>query len=169
LITVRLEKHLEHSLCLYPELIDDSLWGIRQGMEVLGSDYSTLKRQDHMPNGTIADIVFVQSACVTVVEIKKSTLNIRNETDTREDVIDQIAGYLRQCRVKYPNKAQYRGIIIGTSIPDAVRLLDKVSTLNEDIRALVFGRDIPSIIKFCECGRAMDYNASRCYCGGTCT
>ena len=28
-----LERHLEESLCDYPELIDDSLFGIKPGME----------------------------------------------------------------------------------------------------------------------------------------
>lgn len=168
MITVRLEKHLEHSLCLYPELIDDGLWGIRQGMEVLGANYPTLKRQDRMPNGRVADMVFVEASRITVVEIKKDTLKVRDDIDTGEDVVDQIAGYIQQCRVKYPNRRQYRGIIIGTGISDPNRLLTKVSAIRENIRPMVFGRDIPSVIKFCRCGRGLDYDAMSCRCGVEC-
>ena len=46
-----LERQLEKSLCDYPELIDDSLFGIKPGMEVLGNDYPTLRQQDSLPNG----------------------------------------------------------------------------------------------------------------------
>jgi len=168
LITVSLEKHLEHSLCLYPELIDDGLWGIRQGMEVLGPNYPTLKRQDRMPNGRVADMVFVETAYVTVVEIKKDTLKVQEYSGSGEDDLDQIAGYIQQCRVKYPNRKQYRGIIIGTGISDSKKLFGKVSVLREDITPLVFGRDIPSVIKFCRCGRAMSYSATFCRCGASC-
>jgi hypothetical protein len=167
--TVRLKKHLEHSLCLYPELIDDGLWGIRQGMEVLGAEYPTLKRQDRMPNGTVADMVFVQSKCVWVVEIKRGMLRVKAEKEVGEDVIDQVAGYLRQCRLKYPNRDQYRGIVIGTGIADRHKFSGKLTALKEDIKPLVFGTDIPSVIKFCRCGRALDYNAVRCSCGTRCT
>ena len=166
---VRLEKHLEHSLCLYPELIDDQLRGIRQGMEFLGPNYPTLRRQDRMPNGRLADLVFVERARVTVVEIKKGNLHVTNATQSREDVVDQAVDYLRQCRLKYPGKSEYRGFIVGTAVSDRDSLLRKVSKYQEAITPLVFGIDIPAAIKFCRCGRALDYQATYCCCGARCT
>lgn len=165
MIRVRLEKHLEHSLCQYPELIDDSLWGIRQGMGVLGPDYPMLKRGDCMPNGRIADMVFVEQSRITVIEIKKDPLRVTADGASREDVVDQIADYLSQCRLKCPNRAEYRGFIVGTGILRPDRLVSKISALKEDITPLVFGRDIPTVIKFCACGRALDYFATLCRCG----
>lgn len=165
---VRLEKHLEHSLCLYPELIDDELWGIREGMEVLGPDHPTLRRQDRMPNGRLADMVFVERVRVTVVEIKKGALNVRDGPESPEDVVDQAVDYLRQCRLKYPGKSQYRGFIVGTAISDRPRLLRKISEYQEAIVPLVFRIDIPDAIKFCRCGRALDYRATFCRCGARC-
>ena len=44
----------------------------------------------------------------------------------RED--PQIIGYLKQCRLKYPGKEQYRGIVVGTAIPDKDKLARKVQT-----------------------------------------
>lgn len=165
--TVRLEKDLEHSLCLYPELIDDGLWGVRQGMEVLGPNYATLKRQDRMPNGKIADLVFVRVSSVLVVEIKKNSLKVR-ATEESGDVVDQIVGYIQQCRIKYPNLKRYRGIIIGTGIADSEKLMRKIVASKEDITPLIFGKHIPSVIKFCGCGRALGYNADFCRCGARC-
>lgn len=168
MIRVRLEKHLEHSLCMYPELIDDSLWGIRQAMEFLGPGYPTLKRQDHMPNGTVADMVFVESSCITVVEIKNAALRVRVKSDSKKDVVDQIVGYIKQCRLKYPNRLRYRGIIIGPRILESRKLFNKVAGQSESLNVLVFGKDIPSVIKFCRCGRALSYYAVSCRCGASC-
>ena len=135
-------------------------------MEVLGANYPTLKRQDRMPNGRVADMVFVEASRITVVEIKKDTLKVRDDIDTGEDVVDQIEGYIQQCRAKYPNRRQYRGIIIGTGIRSPNRLFQGISRQN--IRPMVFGRDIPSVIKFCRCGRGLDYDAMSCRCGVEC-
>jgi hypothetical protein len=165
MIRVRLEKHLEHSLCRYPELIDDNLWGIKQGAGVIGPDWPTLNRQDKMPNARIADMVFVEKARVTVVEIKKYSLVVRDETGQQEDVVDQLVDYLQQCRIKYPGRAQYRGIVVGSRVPDQEKLARRIDATGETITALVFGRDIPAVIKFCVCGRAVDYFATRCRCG----
>lgn len=165
LTVVRLETHLEHSLCLYPELIDDELWGIREGMECLGPNYPTLRRQDRMPNHRVADMVFVEQIRVTVVEIKKGPLNVRNETQAAEDVVEQAVDYLRQCRIKYPGKSEYRAFIVGNAIPDREGLFRKISECHEAITPLVFGIDIPTAIKFCRCGRALGYFATYCHCG----
>ncbi|MDQ7784146.1 MAG: hypothetical protein RDU20_14775 [Desulfomonilaceae bacterium] len=166
---VRLEKHLEHSLCLYPELIDDDLWGIRQGMECLGPNYPTLRRQDRMPNRRLADMVFVEHTRVTVVEIKKGPLNVRHETQAGEDVVEQSVDYLRQCRRKYPGKSEYRAFIVGTAIPDRHGLFRKISRYKEMITPLILGIDIPMTIKFCRCGRALGYRAMYCRCGARCS
>jgi len=165
MIRVSLERHLENSLCLYPELIDDRLWGIRQGMEVLGQDFPTLKRQDRMPNGRIADMVFVEPHRVTVVEIKRDALSTKGDGESGEDVLDQVTDYLKQCKIKYPNRSEYVGIVVGTAIAEPDKFLHKLSCCADEIRPLIFGRDIPASIKFCDCGRALDYYASSCRCG----
>lgn len=165
MIKVTLERDLEHSLCLYPELVDDGLWGIRQGMEVLGPEYPTLRRQDRMPNGRVADMVFVEKTRVTVVEIKKIALSVLDEGDHGEDVVDQVSNYLQQCRIKYPGRISYRGILIGTAIRAPDKLFRKISTCLDEIQPLVFGMNIPAVIKFCRCGRALDYYAPLCHCG----
>ncbi len=165
-VKVLQEKHLEQSLCAYPELIEDRLFGIRQGMDVLGSGFPNLKRQDLMPNGRIADMVFVEQSRITVVEIKKGSLKIREHSEIGEDVIDQICDYLNQCRIKYPGRVEYKGFIIGTGVDDKSKLEQKVDTSGETITPLIFGMDIPSTIKICpHCNRAVDYFSEICACG----
>ncbi len=159
-----LERHLEESLCDYPELIDDSLFGIKPGMEVLGSDYPTLKQQDSLPNGRKADIVFVEKLRVTVVEVKRGPLKIQAQRP-EEDVVDQIADYLRQCRLKYPDRDEYRGFIIGTRIPDRNQLDKKLSLIPEKIVVLIFGSDIPKCVRICtRCYRAVPHHSAVCVC-----
>jgi hypothetical protein len=161
---ISLEICLERSLCDHPELIDDSLRGIRPGLEVLGESYSTLKRQDHMPNGRIADIVFVEKHRITVVELKNADLTV-SDNPKKEDVVDQILDYLGQCRIKYPDRNEYRGFIVGTGIPDRAKLTAKLMSADDDIAPLVFGLDIPTVIKTCDaCGRAIGYSKSVCVC-----
>lgn len=161
---ISLEICLETSLCDHPELIDDSLGGIRPGLEVLGDGYSTLKRQDHMPNGRIADIVFVEKHRITVVELKRADLTVSNNPK-KEDVVDQILNYLGQCRIKYPDRDEYRGFIVGTGIPNRAKLTAKLMSADDFIAPLVFGVDIPSVIKTCDaCGRAVGYSTSVCKC-----
>lgn len=163
---IDLERHLEESLCQYPELIDDSLKGIRQGMaEALGSHVSSLKRQDCMPNGRLADMVFVEPVRVTVIEIKRGRLSVSDQ-EGEEDVVDQIVNYLDQCRVKYPDRTEYRGFIVGTGIVNHSALITKLSSAPFEIIPLVFGRDIPSVVTICsQCGRATKYGSARCRCG----
>ena len=86
------------------------LFGIRQGMDVLGSEFPILKRQDLMPNGRIADMVFVEQSRITVVEIRRGWLKIQEDSETAEDVVGQICEYLKQCRIKYPGR---RGVCQG--------------------------------------------------------
>jgi hypothetical protein len=163
---VILEKHLEESLCAYPELIEDSLFGIRQGMDVLGPNYANLRRQDLMPNGRIADMVFVEESRITVAEIKKGPLKTREHSGIEEDVVDQICDYLNQSRIKYPGRGQYKGFIIGTGIADRFKLRQKIDCSGETIIPLIFGMDIPSTIKICpRCNRAVGYFTEICVCG----
>ncbi|MFC1834936.1 hypothetical protein ACFL2Q_09400 [Thermodesulfobacteriota bacterium] len=165
--TVRLERHLETSLCQYPELIDDSLWGICEGMEVVNPDGPFLKRQDSMPNGRFADMVFVEETRVTVVELKKVPLSA-NTGAGDEDVVDQVCDYLDQCKEKYPGRSEYRGYIVGTGIRDRTCLMEKISTARDPIRPLVFGQDIPRVISMCRCcGRGVKCSSSTCLCGAT--
>jgi hypothetical protein len=163
---VILEKHLEESLCAYPELIEDRLLGIRQGMDSLGSNYPTLRRQDLMPNGRMADMVFVEKSRITVAEIKKGPIRVLEFTQNGEDVVDQICDYLKQSRVKYPGRGQYKGFIIGTSVADRIKLRQKIDLSGETIILLIFGMDIPSTIKICpRCNRAVNYFSEICVCG----
>jgi len=162
---IRLERDLEKSLCDYPELIDDSLWHIRQGLEVLDPEGPFLKRQDVLPNGRIADLVFVEHARITVVELKKGLLAV-SVANGQEDVVDQISNYLAQCRIKYPGREEYRGFIIGSGVSDRKIMETKISSQRDVIRVLVFGKDIPSTISICHhCGRAVRYGESYCACG----
>jgi hypothetical protein len=161
--TIIREADLETSLCQYPELIDDSLFGIREGMGFLGKPF--LARQDKLPNGGKADMVFVEPARITVIEVKKVPLRIRGSSAKRRDVVEQIADYLKKCRSKYPGRSEYRGFIIGSRIQDKEKLLSKIFLLQDVVKPLVFRRDIPGEIKLCNCKRALDYWATICRCG----
>jgi len=121
-----LERQIEESLCDYPELIDDSLFGIKPGMEVLGNDYPTLRQQDSLPNGRKADIVFVEKLRVTVVEVKRGLLKVQTRPPIavrgrrfEGDVVDQITDYLCQCRLKYPDRKEYADSLSGPVLPTA--------------------------------------------------
>jgi hypothetical protein len=161
---VLLERHLERSLCDYPELIDDSLFGIKPGMAALGSDYPTLKKQDSLPNGRKADIVFVEKLRITVVEVKRGILRVQAHSP-EEDVVDQITDYLRQCRLKYPNREEYRGFIIGTGIADRNELARKLASVPDKIVALIYGSDIPKCVRICtRCYRAVPFQRDCCVC-----
>jgi len=163
---IGLERDLEESLCDYPELIDDTLFGIRQGMEALGDDFPTLKRQDPMPNGRRADLVFVEHSRVTVIEIKKGRIAVGIDGESEWDAIDQISDYLRQSRLKYPSRREYRGFIVGTEIVDRGKVEAKIRTSGEVIIPLVLGRDIPSTVKICSsCNRAVGFFDPSCLCG----
>jgi hypothetical protein len=165
-VKVLQEKYLEQSLCAYPELIEDRLFGIRQGMEILGPSFPTLRRQDLMPNGRKADMVFVEQSRIIVVEIKKGCLTTRDHSETEEDVVDQICDYLTQSRIKYPGRGEYKGFVIGTGIADKSKLREKIDSSGETIIPLIFGMDIPSTIKICpSCNRALDYFHEICACG----
>ncbi len=162
---VYLEDRIEHSLWLYPELIDDSLFGIRPGMAVLGERYPTVYRQDVMPGGRRADLVFVEPHRVTVAELKKDSLHVSGDPNT-EDVVDQVVDYLHQCLKKYPDRSEYRGFVIGTGIRDRDRLERKIQEAPFPVTPLIFGRDIPSAIRFCtHCRRAVAYDSRLCPCG----
>jgi hypothetical protein len=161
---VILEKSLRQALCRYPELIEDSLFGIRPGMGVLGGDWPSLEEHDELPNGRQADIVLVQPARITVVETKKGTLTV-SQDPAKEDVIDQIVDYIGQCKIKYPGKMEYRGFIVGTRIANKEQLQAKLSIVRENVMPLIFGRDIPSAIRICDrCHRAIPYEARGCIC-----
>jgi len=160
-----LEWGLQDSLCKYPELIDDSLRGISEGMECL-SDHPTLKREDLMPNGRRADMVFVEKSRVTVVELKKVELKVLQSSQPGEDVLDQILDYLQGVRKKYPGRDHYRGFIVGTRISDPASLNEKIAQSGEHVVPLIFGRDIPADIRICDrCNRARPYDALNCPCG----
>jgi hypothetical protein len=134
-------------------------------MRVLGPDVPELARQDRMPNGRRADMVFVEASRITVVEIKKGAVSAGGNP-RREDVIDQITAYIKQCRVKYPGRTQYRGFVVGTSVEDESKVRAKIAASREEIAALMFGRDIPRYVKFCpRCTRAVDYDRAACVCG----
>lgn len=166
MIFQELEKDIEYSLCQYPELIDDALFGIREGTEVLGSQVPVLKRQDTMPDGTRADLVFVEPTRVTVVEIKKGFLTVDENASAPMDVVEQISGYLTQCRIKYPDREGYQGYLVGTGTNDAEKLARRIAMSGEVIVPLIFGRDIPDTVKFCSsCYRAVDYWKTTCPCG----
>ncbi len=161
---VRLERQLEQSLCDHPELIDDSLFGIKPGMEALGGDYPTVRKQDSLPNGRKADIVFIEKKRVTVIEVKRGVLRVQDRS-LEEDVVDQITDYLRQCRLKYPNRQEYRGFIVGTGIADRSEMNRKLSSAPERIVALIFGFDIPQCIRICtRCFRAVAWTRNSCIC-----
>lgn len=155
---------LQNLLCRHPELIDDSLYGISEGMCL--PDYPTLKREDLMPNGRRADMVFVEKSRITVVELKKVDLKVLQSSQPGEDVLDQILDYLRGVREKYPGRVHYRGFVVGTRISNRASLAEKIAQSGEQIVPLVFGRDIPADIRICSrCSRALPYDALNCPCG----
>jgi hypothetical protein len=159
-----LEKSLRKALCQYPELIEDSLFGIRPGMSILGPNWRSLEEHDELPNGRQADIVFVEPERITVVETKKGALTVSNDPK-KEDVIDQIIDYIGQCRIKYPGRTEYRGFIVGTRFADKEKLENKLSSVPENVTPLIFGRDIPSAIRICDqCYRAQPYDSPTCAC-----
>lgn len=165
---IKLERDLEESLCKYPELIAPDLAGIRQGMHFVNPDGPYLRRQDKLPNGRLADMVFVETARVTVVELKKVPLKV--SVDNTEDSVDQILDYMNQCREKYPNRLEYRGFIVGPYAPDEEALNSKIICAGQNISFLIFGRHIPSSIIICErCGLARGFNSSKCACVKTCS
>ena len=162
---VILARYLRTALIRYPELIDDSLLGIRPGGELLGDDHPALKEHDVLPNGRQADIVFVEEERITVVETKQDSLYVSLE-EAKEDDVELIVDYLGQVRIKYPNRALYRGFLVGTGILDREKMEKKLSLFGEDVKPLVFGKHIPATIKFCRpCRRAVDYCRPMCVCG----
>jgi hypothetical protein len=100
-----------------------------------------------------------------VVETKKGPLSV-SDHPLKEDVIDQITDYLGQCRIKYAERLEYRGFIVGTRIANEEQFNIKLSSVGEKVVPLIFGRDIPSVIKICgNCHRAVSYETPRCFCG----
>lgn len=160
-----MERQLVRSLCNYPELIDDSLFGIRPGRECLGDQFATVRNEDLMPNGRKADIVFVEPQRITVVEVKRDALYV-SQSPRHEDPVDQIVDYLEQCESKYPGRAEYRGFIVGRLIPARKALDTKLAFAPYRITPLLFGVHIPAAIRICPaCKRAVRYESSLCVCG----
>lgn len=162
------ERDYQDFLCLYPELIDDDFFGIREGMEaVYGASGPFLKRELFLPSRRRADMTIVEPERVTVVELKKIALKVTDAAHG-EDVVEQVVAYLKECRSVYPGRAVYRGFVIGMRVQDREELAEKIRLVDEDVTALVLGLDIPlrGSIRFCvRCNRAVSHYRDECPCG----
>lgn len=113
------------------------------------------EKQMVFDDDTRTDITFSNEDEIIIVELKKGAID--------HGALNQLLHYLRKTSSIEKGKRKISGILVGASINDKIELLKNIKESGFDIKLKVYGKDVPTIIKFCEkCRRATSVSDTIC-------
>jgi hypothetical protein len=149
-----LEEQYERAIRAYPNIIDNRLRTMSRGR--LG-EVNVCLEQECLPDGiSRIDLAFITESSVFLVELKRDIVDA--------DTLAQLRRYKGQFLKLYP-RHDVIGFLVGMRCRDEKKLESAIGA--EDIKILLFERDVPHPRKITECrhcGAGVRSDKDRCPC-----